>query len=330
MVMTRENASERNLVLDAIRVTESAAIASARTMGRGDVPASEAAAIDAMRMAFNSLEISGVVVIGEGAQEEAPQLFVGERVGRWEGDDPRIEVALDPLESSRMCALGQPNALSVLAMTRRGHFFNAPDIYMDKIAVGPSGSGAIDIEQSPTWNLQSVADAKGVYVQDLTVVVLDRPRHELLIREIREAGARIKLIPDGDVSAAIATCREETGIDMLMGTGGAPEGVLAAAALQCVGGDMVGRLKPRNSEEVERVRRSGIEDPQALLGLSDLVSGEILFSATGITDGDFLDGVRFRRGGALTYSCVMRSMTRTVRFIEAHHRFDQRPNFGVL
>jgi fructose-1,6-bisphosphatase II len=331
MVMTREEAKERNLALDAMRVTEAAAIASARTMGRGDLHASEIAAANAMRKAFNSLEISGTIVIGEGDQEEAPVLFVGEKVGRWEGDDPTIEIAVDPLESSRMCAVGQPNALSVLAITRSGYFFRAPDMYMDKIAVGPAGRGVVDIDATPTRNLQAVADAKGVYVQDLTVVVLDRPRHEQLIREIREAGARIKLIPDGDVSAAIATCREEeTGIDMLMGTGGAPEGVLAAAALQCVGGDMMGRLRPKNQEEVERARRMGIDDPQAKLALDDMVRGEILFSATGITDGDFLKGVRFRRGGALTYSCVMRSKTRTVRFIEAHHRFDQRPNFGVL
>ncbi|MGF1511759.1 MAG: class II fructose-bisphosphatase [Myxococcota bacterium] len=329
--MTREQAKERNLALDAIRVTEAAAIASARTMGRGDVHASENAAAEAMRRAFNSLEIAGTLVIGEGEPDEAPQLFVGEKVGRWEGDDPLIEIAVDPLESSRMCSTGQPNALSVLAMTRGGHFFRAPDMYMDKIAVGPAGRGIIDIDQSPTWNLQAVADAKGVYVQDLTVVVLNRPRHEQLIREVREAGARIRLISDGDISAAIATCREEeTGIDMLMGAGGAPEGVLAAAALHCVGGDMMGRLKPRNLEEAERAKRVGVEDPSQILTLEDLVNGEILFSATGITDGDFLKGVRFRRGGALTYSCVMRSKTRTVRFIEAHHRFDQRPNFGVL
>lgn len=330
MVMTREKAHERNLALDAIRVTESAAIASARTMGRGDTHAAEEAAGAAMRRAFASLEIRGTIVIGEGEQEETPQLFVGEKVGRWEGDDQTIEIAVDPLEGTRMCATGQPNAISVLAMTRGGHFFQAPDMYMDKIAVGPAGRGVIDIEKSPTANLQAVADAKGVYVQDLTVVVLDRPRHEALIREIREAGARIKLIADGDVSAAIATCREEdTGIDMLMGTGGAPEGVMAAAALRCVGGDMVGRLTPRNQEEVERAKRVDV-DPNATLSLDDLVSGELLFSATGITDGDFLKGVRFRRGGAVTYSCVMRGRTRTVRFIEAHHRFDQRPNFGLL
>ncbi|HJL39990.1 MAG TPA: class II fructose-bisphosphatase [Myxococcales bacterium LLY-WYZ-16_1] len=331
MVMTREPAEERNLALDAVRVTESAAIASARWMGLGDLHGASDSATRAMRAAFDSLEIAGNVVIGEGEQEEAPLLYVGEKVGRWQGDDPRIDVAVDPLEGVRMCALGQPNALSVLAMTRRGHFLKAPDMYMDKIAVGPAGKGAVDITQSATWNLHAVADAKGVYVQDLTVCVLDRPRHEGLIREIREAGARIKLIPDGDVAAAIATCREEeSGIDLLMGTGGAPEGVMAAAALRCVGGDMVGRLRPRSQDEMERAVRAGIDSPGDYLKLDDLVSGEILFAATGITDGDLLKGVRFRRGGAVTQSCVMRSKTRTLRLVEAHHRFDQRPNFGEL
>jgi len=329
--MTTERAEERNLALDAVRVTEAAALASARLMGRGDLHAAEQAAVDAMRKALDSLEIAGTVVVGEGESEEAPELYVGERVGRWRGDDPRIEVALDPLEGVRMCALGQPNAMSVLAMTRGGHFLRAPDLYMQKIAVGPAGYGAVDITQSPTWNLHSIADAKGVYVQDLTVVVLDRSRHEQLLREIREAGARIKLIPDGDVSAAIATCREEeTGIDVLMGTGGAPEGVLAASALRCVGGDLQGRIVARNPEEREIARRAGVEDLERIFHLDDLVSGEILFAATGITDGDFLKGVRFRRGGAITFSSVFRSKTRTTRFIEAHHRFDQRPRFGEL
>lgn len=331
MVMTRERAEERNLALDAVRVTESAAIASARWMGKGDLHAASETATQAMRKAFDSLEIAGTVVIGEGEPEEAVVLFTSEKVGRWQGDDPHIDVAVDPLEGVRMCALGQPNALSVLAMTRRGHFLRAPDMYMDKIAVGPGGKGAIDIDKSATANLQSVADAKGVYVQDLTVVILDRPRHDGLIREIREAGARIKLIPDGDVAAAIATCREEeSGIDVLMGTGGAPEGVMAAAALRCVGGDMVGRLRPHSQEDMERAVRAGIDQPGRALKLDDMVSGEILFAATGITDGDLLRGVRFRRGGAVTYSCVMRSKTRTLRLIEAHHRFDQHPNFSEL
>lgn len=329
--MTSERAEERNLALDAVRVTEAAALASSRLMGRGDVAAAEQSAVAAMRNAFDSLEIAGTVVVGEGEPEEAPDLYVGERVGRWRGDDPRIEVALDPLEGARMCALGQPNALSVLAMTRGGHFLRAPDLYMEKIAVGPAGHGAIDITQSPSWNLHAIADAKGVYVQDLTVVVLDRPRHEGLVREIRETGARIKLIPDGDVSAAIATCRDEdTGIDVLMGTGGAPEGVLAASAIRCVDGDLRGRLVARNPEEREIARRAGFEDLDRVLTLDDLATGEILFAATGITDGDFLRGARFRRGGAVTYSSVFRSKTRTVRFIEAHHRFDQRPRFGEL
>ena len=321
---------ERNLALDAVRVCEAAALASARTMGRGDVAQSDELATSAMRRAFSTLDICGTVVIGEGEPDEAPVLFVGEQVGRWQPGDPAVEIALDPLEGTRLCARGMPNAISVLALTRGGHFLRATDSYMDKIAVGPSGKGALDMTKSASWNLQSVADAKGVYVEDLTVVMLDRPRHEGLMREVREAGARIKLITDGDVSAAIATCLEETGVDMLLGVGGSAEGVLAAAALRCVGGDMVGRLRPRNQEELQRLTRMGIEDMDRILTLDDLASGDVLFAATGITDGDFLRGVRWRRGGALTHSVVMRSRTTTVRFIETQHRFDQRPDYGEL
>ncbi len=331
MVMTTERAEDRNLALDAVRVTEAAALASARHMGRGDLHAAELAATQAMENAFQSLEIAGTVTIGEGEPEEAPTLHVGQRVGRWRGDDPRIEVAVDPLEGVRMCAAGQPNAMSVLAMTRGGHFLQAPDLYMKKVAVGPAGRGAIDVTKSASWNLSAVADAKGVYVQDLTVVVLDRDRHEGLIREIRETGARIKLIPDGDVSAAIATCREEeSGIDVLMGSGGSAEGVLAAAALCCVGGDMQGQILASTPEEKEVASRAGFDDLDRVYKLDDLVGGELLFAATGITDGDFLRGARFKRGGAITHSSVFRSKTRTVRFIEAHHRFDLRPRFGDL
>lgn len=321
---------ERNLALDAVRVCEAAALSSARTMGRGDVALADEAAVDAMRQAFAALDICGTVVIGEGEQDEAPMLYIGEQVGRWQPGDPAVEIALDPLEGTRLCARGMPSAISVLAMTQGGHFLRATDSYMDKIAVGPAGRGAIDMERSATWNLQSVADAKGVYVEDLTVVMLDRPRHEALIREVREAGARIKLITDGDVAAAIATCIEETGVDMLLGVGGSAEGVIAAAALRCVGGDMLGRLKPRNQEEVYRLTRMGLDDLDRIYSLHELVSGDVLFAATGITDGEFLKGVRWRRGGAVSHSVVMRSRTMTVRFLETQHRFDQSPDFGEL
>lgn len=321
---------ERNLALDAVRVCEAAALSSARTMGRGDLAESDEAAVEAMRRAFSTLDICGTVVIGEGEPDETPLLYVGEQVGRWQPGDPAVEIALDPLEGTRLCARGMHNAISVLALTRGGHFLRATDSYMDKIAVGPAGRGAIDMTKSATWNLQSVADAKGVYVEDLTVVMLDRPRHEGLVREVRDAGARIKLITDGDVSAAIATCLEETGVDMLLGVGGSAEGVLAAAALRCVGGDMLGRLRPRNQEEVQRLTRMGIDDIDRVFGLDDLASGDVLFAATGITDGDFLQGVRWRRGGASTHSVVMRSRTMTVRFIETRHRFGERPDFGEL
>ncbi len=321
---------ERNLALDAVRVTEAAALSAARAMGKGDLHRADEAAVSAMRRAFKGLDIRGTVVIGEGEKDEAPMLYIGEKVGRWGKDDPHTDVALDPLEGTRLCALGLPNAMSVIAMARDGRFLHAPDTYMYKIAVGPGGKGAIDMNESATWNLQSVADAKGVYVEDLTVVILDRPRHEQLIREIREAGARIKLITDGDVSAAIATCNEDAGIDMLIGVGGAPEGVVSAAALRCVGGDMLAQLRPRNNEEIQRAKRMGIDDVDKILTLEELASGDVLFAATGITDGDFLRGVRFRRGGAHTHSVVMRSKTMTVRLIEAEHRFDRKPDYGDL
>lgn len=319
---------ERNLALEAVRVTEAAALASARLMGRGDQHGADVAAVAAMRRAFNSLEIRGTVVIGEGDRDEAPMLYAGEKVGRWDPRDPEIDVALDPIEGTRLCALGMPNAMSVIAMTRGGRFLQVPDMHMNKIAVGPAGKGAIDLSRSPTWNLQAIADAKGVYVEDLTVVILDRPRHEALVREVREAGARIKLITDGDLSGAIATCLEETGIDVLMGTGGAPEGVIAAAAVRCLGGDLFARLAPFSHEETERAKRVGIRDMEKIYTMQELASGDVLFAATGITDGDFLRGVRFVRGGGRTCSIVMRSKTATVRMIEARHRFDRKPDYG--
>jgi fructose-1,6-bisphosphatase II len=315
---------DRNLALEAVRVTEAAALASARLMGRGDEKAADQAAVDAMRRAFDSVGISGTVVIGEGERDEAPMLFIGEQVG---AGGPEIDIALDPLEGTTLTATGGPNALSVIAMAEKGGFLHAPDTYMEKIAVGPKAKGAIDITASPARNLKAIADALRVYVQDLTVVILNRPRHEQLIREVQQAGTRIKLIPDGDVSAAIATCFESTGVDVLMGIGGAPEGVIAAAAIRCTGGDMQGRLVPRNNDEIERAKRMGITDISKVYTLEELARGNVMFAATGVTDGDFLKGVRFFGGGATTSSVVMRSQTRTVRYIQTTYHLDLKPQY---
>jgi fructose-1,6-bisphosphatase II len=315
---------ERNLALEAVRVTEAAALSSARWMGLGNEKAADQAAVDAMQRAFDAVPFCGTVVIGEGERDESPMLFVGERVGS--GDGPELDVALDPLEGTSIVAQGRANALAVVAITQKGGFLQAPDTYMEKIAVGPNAKGAVDLALSPSQNLQNIADAMKCYVEDLTVVILDRPRHAELIRSVREMGARIKLIQDGDVSAAIATGFPETGVDVLMGIGGAPEGVLAAAALQCLGGDIQGRLRPRNDHEVERARKIGIKDIDRIYRIGDLARGEdAMFAATGVTDGDLLRGVRFFGGGARTHSVVMRHRSGTVRFIEATHRFDRRP-----
>ena len=319
---------DRNLGLEAVRLTEAAAIASARLMGRGDEKASDQAAVDAMRKAFNELHIRGTIVIGEGERDEAPMLYIGEKVGRGAAEDPEVDIALDPLEGTTITATGGPNALSVIAMAEKGHLLNAPDTYMDKIAVGPSAAGAIDIRKSPTANLRAIADKKGVYVEDLTVIILERPRHEKLIAEVRAAGARIKLIGDGDVSAAIATCFPETGVDVLMGIGGAPEGVIAAAALRCCGGDMQGQLKTRNDKEIERAKKMGIADTTKVFSIDEMAKGNVMFAATGVTSGDYLKGVRFFKGGAMTHSVVMRSKSHTVRYIEATHHFEHKPNFA--
>jgi fructose-1,6-bisphosphatase II len=251
-------------------------------------------------------------------------LFIGEQVG---AGGPEIDIALDPLEGTTLTATGGPNALSVIAMAEKGGFLHAPDTYMEKIAVGPKAKGAIDITASPARNLKAIANALRVYVQDLTVVILNRPRHEQLIREVQQAGTRIKLIPDGDVSAAIATCFESTGVDVLMGIGGAPEGVIAAAAIRCTGGDMQGRLVPRNNDEIERAKRMGITDISKVYTLEELARGNVMFAATGVTDGEFLKGVRFFGGGATTSSVVMRSQTRTVRYIQTTYHLDFKPQY---
>lgn len=316
---------DRNIALDLVRVTEAAAIASARLMGRGDRNAADDVAVKAMRMALNAMEIEGTVVIGEGERDEAPMLYIGEKVGT--GHGPKIDIALDPLEGTNLCATGTANSITVIAMAEHGNFLHSPDTYMSKIAVGPAGKGVIDITASPTQNLKNLARAKKCQVSDLTAVILDRPRHEALIHEVRECGARIKLISDGDVSAAIATCFPEAGVDILFGIGGAPEGVIAAAALQCVGGDMLGQLKFRNDEERERAKRMGITDFNRIYTIDDLASGEVMFAATGVTSGDFLKGVQFFGGGCHTQSVVMRSKTKTLRYISAVHHFDTKPNY---
>ncbi|MBI4518451.1 MAG: class II fructose-bisphosphatase [Deltaproteobacteria bacterium] len=316
---------ERNLALEAVRVTEAAALASARLMGRGDIAATDRAAAQAMRKAFASIAISGVVAIGEGEPGEADILYTGEHVGN--GSGPSVDVALDPLEGATICATGGYNALSIIAMAERDGFLRCPDMYMDKIAAGTEGRGVIDLDKSATDNLRALSEAKGVYVADLTVAVLDRPRHEQLINEIRKAGARVRLLSDGDVAAGMAATRPGSGIDLLVGTGGAHQGILTAAAMRCSGGEMQGRLRIRNSEDAARAAAVGITDLQKKYGAEDMASGSVMFAASGVTDGDYLRGVRFFKGGATTNSVVMRSRTRTIRFIEAIHRFDFKPEY---
>jgi fructose-1,6-bisphosphatase II len=312
---------DRNLALEVVRVTEAAALAASRMSGRGDPHGADQVAVEAMRKAFEAVHISGTVVIGEGERDEAPMLFIGEKVGRWGAGDPAVEIAVDPLEGTSLCATGAPNALAVVAMGAPGKLLHAPDAYMRKIAVGPAARGVISLDASTLDNLHAVGDALHKDVAALVVCVQERPRHEALVREIRDAGARVRLFTDGDVAAAIATGLPEGGVDVLMGTGGAPEGVLAAAALRCVEGDFQGRLVFRNETERERARAMGMADPDALLRIDDLAGGDVVFAATGVTGGDFLPGVRHVPGGARTRSIVMRSRTGTLRWIETVHRF---------
>jgi len=320
---------DRNLALEAVRVTEAAALSASRLMGRGDEKAADQAAVDAMRQALNSLAIEGTVVIGEGERDEAPMLFIGEKVGTGQG--PKIDIALDPLEGTTITAKGGANALAVLAMADDGGFLNAPDVYMEKIAVGGGlPDGVVDIDTSPAENLRNLAKAKKADIADLVVCILDRPRHAELIGAVREAGARIMLIGDGDVSGVIATSDPETGIDIYMGSGGAPEGVLAAAALRCIGGQMQGRLLFRNDDERGRARRLGITDLDRKYDLLDMAHGDVMFAATGVTNGSMLKGVRRFPGGAFTHSVVMRSKTGTVRRVEADHDFTRKQPFAPL
>jgi len=314
---------ERELALEFVRVTEAAAISSGRLMGRGQKEAADAAAVDAMRAMLDSVHIKGTVVIGEGEMDEAPMLYIGEKVGG--AEYPEVDIAVDPLEGTNLVAKGLPNAIAVLAVAEKGGLLHAPDMYMDKIAVGPEAKGCIDLDAPIKENLARVARAKGKRIEDLTVVILDRDRHANIIREVREAGARIKLITDGDVAPAVATAFGTSGVDMLLGIGGAPEGVLAAAALKCLGGEMQGRLAPGCAAEIERAQVMGLKDIKAVLTLNDLVSSDdVIFAATGITDGDLLRGVRYFGAQATTHSIVMRSKTGTIRLVEATHMLERK------
>ncbi|MCF8496237.1 MAG: class II fructose-bisphosphatase [Alphaproteobacteria bacterium] len=319
---------DRNLALEVVRVTEAAALAASKLIGRGDEKEADAVAVDAMRDSLNSLTIRGRVVIGEGERDEAPMLYIGEEVGLgWRtGQGPKIDIALDPLEGTTITAQGGNNALSVVAMTDEGGFLNAPDVYMEKMAVGAHiHPSALDLDAPIGDVLRNVSVQKGAKVEDLMVCILDRPRHKDLIQAVREAGARITLIQDGDVSAVIATADPQTGIDLYVGSGGAPEGVLAAAALQCIGGFMLGRLVFRNKDEIARAERWGITDRQKIYTTSDLAQSEnVIFAATGVTDGTMLRGVRRFPGGAKTSSIVMRSKSGTVRRVEAEHNFNRK------
>ena len=313
---------DRNLALEAVRVTEAAALSASLLMGRGDEKAADQAAVDAMRKALNSLNIDGTVVIGEGERDEAPMLYIGEKVGLGQAGAPQIDIALDPLEGTTITAKGLPNALAVLAMADHGGFLNAPDVYMDKIAVGGGlPEGVVDLDKTPAQNLGDLAKAKKVEVSDLVVCILDRPRHSELIAKVREAGARIMLIGDGDVSGVIATSTGESGIDIYMGSGGAPEGVLAAAALRCIGGQIQGRLLFRNDDEKGRARKWGITDLNRKYSMTDMAKGDVMFAATGVTSGSMLKGVRRFHNGAETHSIVMRSKTGTVRWVSATHNY---------
>ena len=312
---------DRVLVLEMVRVTEAAAIAAARLVGRGDEKAADAAAVEAMRAALNELPMDGTVVIGEGERDEAPMLYIGEKVGSAQGTGPKIDIALDPLEGTTITAKAGPNALAVLAIAEQGHLLNAPDTYMDKIAIGPGYEpGLVSLTRSPTQNVTALAKAKGVEVGEIMACVLDRPRHSAIIAELRALGCGIMLIPDGDVAGVIATSNPDTGVDIYLGQGGAPEGVLAAAALRCIGGQMEGRLFFRNDDERTRARRWGIENLDRIYQLEEMASGDCIFAATGVTDGSLLSGVKRLRGGLLkTESIVMRASSGTVRRITGEH-----------
>jgi fructose-1,6-bisphosphatase II len=322
-------APDRNLALELVRVTEAAALAGARWMGRGDKDAADQAAVDAMRYMMDTVSMEGIVVIGEGEKDEAPMLYRGERLGS--GSGPEVDIAVDPIDGTTLTAKGMNGAIAVVAVAERGAMFDpGPCVYMAKLAVGEEAADVVDIEAPVGENLARAAKAKGTDISDLTVTILDRPRHEDIVQEVKEAGARIRFITDGDVAGAIAAAREGSGVDMLLGIGGTPEGVIAACALKCLGGMIQGKLWPRNDEERERAEAAGY-DLEAVLTTDDLVAGNnAFFAATGVTDGDFVKGVRYRRDSAVTQSIVMRSRSGTVRLIEALHRLRKLKEFSNI
>jgi fructose-1,6-bisphosphatase II / sedoheptulose-1,7-bisphosphatase len=321
--MSSTAALDRIFVLELVRVTEAAAVAAAKLIGRGNEKEADQAAVNAMRDALNKIEMEGMVVIGEGERDEAPMLFIGEKVGT--GSGTAVDIALDPLEGTTITAKGQPNALAVLALAERGNLLNAPDVYMDKIAVGAGYEpGIVDLDRSPAENIQAVARAKGVAPEDIMVCILDRPRHADLIKQVRDAGARVMLIGDGDVAGVINTTAPDSDVDIYMGSGGAPEGVLAAAALRCIGGQMQGRLLFRNEDEKQRAYKWGIEDLDRKYETEEMAKGDVIFSATGVTHGTMLDGVRSLPCGRVsTHTVVMRSRSKTVRYIKAEHTLEK-------
>ena len=320
MLMTASSGLDRILTLELVRVTERAAVAAARLRGRGDEKEADQAAVDAMRSELNRLPIRGTVVIGEGERDEAPMLYIGEEVGAGEG--PEVDIALDPLEGTTICAKNLPNSLAVIAIAEKGSLLYAPDVYMDKIAIGPGyPDDVIDIDAPAVENINNLARAKGVPVAEITACILDRPRHARLIEAVRATGAAIRLIGDGDVAGVIHTTEpDETGIDIYLGTGGAPEGVLAAAALRCIGGQMQGRLQLNTEEKIVRAAKMGIADPEKVYRMDEMARGDVLFAATGVTDGNLLSGVRFGRASIDTHTIVMRSSSRTIREIKARHQ----------
>jgi fructose-1,6-bisphosphatase II / sedoheptulose-1,7-bisphosphatase len=318
---------DRNLALELVRVTEAAALAASRWIGRGDKNAADGAAVDAMRKAFDTVDIEGTVVIGEGEMDEAPMLYIGEKIGN---GGPKVDIAVDPLEGTNICATGGPNSIATLAVAEHGGFLHAPDIYMDKIAVGPGlPAGVVHLDASPAENLRELARAKKCEINDLVVCTLGRDRHKQIIDACRAAGARIMLIPDGDVAGVIAVSQPEAGVDLYLGSGGAPEGVLAAAALRCIGGQMQGRLMYEDDSQILRAREMGITDPNKIFSVEEMAKGDVMFAATGVTTGPMLKGVRRTAQAAYTHSIIMRSKTGTVRYIEAHHNFALKPSAFV-
>ena len=327
--MTDKQAPDRNLAMELVRVTEAAALAASRWMGRGDKNGADGAAVDAMRIVLDCVPMDGIVVIGEGEKDEAPMLYNGEQIG--DGSPTPTDIAVDPIDGTTLTALGRGNAIAVIAVSERGTMYDpGPCVYMEKIAVGPEGVGVIDITRSPADNIAALAEAKGTSPRDITAVILDRPRHEALIDEVRATGARIRSIPDGDVAGAISTAWDESGADILLGIGGTPEGVITAAALKCMGGELQGRLWPRNDDERQAAIDAGY-DLEQVLGTDDLVRGDnCFFAATGITDGELLKGVRFSRRAATTQSLVMRSKSGTVRLVNAQHQLSKLAGFSAI